>query len=48
MKEFNLITFEFKLNKSQVIQHFEISEEDIVDKKVFISDYQVMYVQKHY
>ena len=25
MKEFNLITFEFKLNKSKVIQHSEIS-----------------------
>ena len=45
MKEFNLITFEFKLNKSKVIQHSEISEEDIVDKKVFISDYQVEYCE---
>lgn len=45
MKEFNLITFEFKLNKSKVIQHSEISEEDIVNKKVFISDYQVEYCE---
>lgn len=45
MKVFNLITFEFKLNKSKVIQHSEISEEDIVDKKVFISDYQVEYCE---
>lgn len=44
-KNFYLVAFEFKLDKSKIIKCSKIPEEDIINKKVFISDYQIEYCE---